>query len=80
MVTDYALPGFKPDIGVDVFTQNADGKNWDLCTQSPEDKAAAKNMSVNDYIKKGRHPMFYVVSFGEIFTAINEANLLIQSC
>ena len=50
VVTDYALPGFEPCIGVDVFKQHPDGVNWVICTQDPEDAKAAKAMSRADYV------------------------------
>lgn len=73
VVTNYALPGFKPDIGIDVFKQKPDGVNWDLCTQSHEERKSAMAMSVEDYGKNGRHPMFYEVKTGELLKAQVEA-------
>lgn len=73
VVTNYALPGFKPDIGTDVFKQAPDGKNWELCVQSPEERKSAMAMSVDDYVKNGRHPMFGAVTTGELLKAQVEA-------
>lgn len=73
LITNYAMPGAKPDVGVDVFTLKEDGKNWDLCTQSPEERKASRAMSVDEYVKHGRHPMFYAVSHAELFKAGAEA-------
>lgn len=73
LITNYAMPGAKPDVGVDVFTLKADGKNWDLCTQSADERKASMAMSVEDYVKHGRHPMFYTVTPAELFKAGAEA-------
>lgn len=73
VVTDYALPGFPPSIGVDVFKQHTDGENWVICTQDPDDAKAAKAMSVADYVKHGRHPMFSEVTHADLLKAQSEA-------
>lgn len=72
-VTNFARAGFDPQPQTDVFTQNADGVNWDLLTQSLEDRAAAMAMSVDEYVKHGRHPIFYNVTFAELVRTSEEA-------
>lgn len=74
VVTNYALPGLKPDIGVDVFTQKPDEKNWELCVQSSQERELAMAMSVDDFVKNGRHPMFNAVTPGDLLKAKAEAN------
>jgi hypothetical protein len=73
LITNYAQPGAKPDVGVDVFRKKQDSNNWDLCTQSHEEKKASMAMSVHEYIKNGRHPMFSAVTTAELLKAGIEA-------
>jgi hypothetical protein len=73
VITDYALPGCPPSVGVDVFKQQPDGINWVKCTQEPEDRKAAMAMSVDDYVKHGRHPMFSEVTHADLLKAGAEA-------
>jgi hypothetical protein len=73
VITNGALAGFPPSIGVDVFKQNPDGVNWVLCTQDYTERKAAMAMSVADYVKHGRHPMFNEVSHADLLKAGAEA-------
>lgn len=73
VVTNYALAGHKPNVGVDVFKQVPGTKNWELCSQTPEEKKASMAMSVSDYLKNGRHPMFYEISPAELLKIGKEA-------
>lgn len=73
LFTNYALPGFKPDVGFDVFIKKCGEEKWTLCVQSPEDKKASMAMSVDEYIKHGRHPMFSAFTTGELLKASIEA-------
>jgi hypothetical protein len=73
LITNYAMPGGQPDVGVDVFMINADGKNWDLLTQSFEQRKQSMAMSVDEYVKNGRHPMYRAVTNAELLKARIEA-------
>jgi hypothetical protein len=75
LFNSYGLPGCKLDIGMDVFTQSANEVNWTLLTQSHDEKIAAQKMSVDEYKRHGRHPMFYHAAFGEIIHATTLAKL-----
>jgi hypothetical protein len=75
LFSSYGLPGCKLDMGMDVFTQSSNEVNWTLLTQSHDEKIAAQKMSVDEYKRHGRHPMFYHVSFGEIIQATALAKL-----
>lgn len=43
------------------------------CVQSPEERKSAMAMSVDDYVKNGRHPMFSAVTTAEFLKAQVEA-------
>lgn len=62
-----------PILALTFLNKRLDGKNWELCVQSPEERKSAMAMSVDDYVKNGRHPMFGAVTTGELLTAQVEA-------
>jgi len=66
------IPSFKIHRQVDVFTQAEDGVNWCLCADTPNRHWESLNMSVDEYLLHGRHPMFHVVSPAEILLAQKE--------
>jgi len=65
-------PNFVVHRQVDVFTQKKDGINWRLCAGNPDRQRKSSKFSVADYLKNGRHPMFYVVAPSEILLAQKE--------
>jgi len=65
-------PNFTVHRQVDVFTQKKDGINWRLCADEPGRQRKSLNMSVDEYLQHGRHPMFYVVAPSEILLAQKE--------
>ena len=76
LVHNFALPGMKPDVGVDVFKQKPGSTVWEHCTQSGEERKTAMAMSRDDYLKHGRHPMFSAFSIGELLKLQVEAKRL----
>lgn len=73
LISNYALTSLVPQFGIDVFTQNEDGVNWDLCVQTPEAKKSSNEMSVDEFVRMGRHPMWYAITFGDLVRATNDA-------
>lgn len=71
--TDYALPGFYANVGIDVFVKQPGNDSWELLVQSPENRKQSMAMSVAEYVAKGRHPMFYALTMGEMLKASVEA-------
>lgn len=69
-ITNFSSLGREPQPKIDVFAQNADGINWDFL---PEDSTALRTMSVDEYVKHGRHPVFYNFTFSEIVRTSEEA-------
>jgi hypothetical protein len=70
VITNYAAPGAKPDVGVDVFMKKQEDKNWTYLTQSPEERKASMAMGVDDHIK---HPMYKAVTNADLLKAGVEA-------
>ncbi len=62
----YFGAGLHRSIGVDVFRRQSQNENWHLCSDTPQ--PGWREMSVDDYIKRGRSEKFQAASHGEIFS------------
>lgn len=63
-----------PEYDLHYYTRKQGEKVWNMITDTPERREAAKTMSVDQFVAEGRNPIFYLFSFGEIFKAISLIN------
>jgi len=72
LVLDFTSPfSKKPEYDCNVFTRKIGEKNWTLISDSQERRDRAKTLSVEEFVKNGRNPIFYIVSIAEMFSVIN---------